>query len=69
MTIGGCTFKFSPFWTVHPTWREAICFIMGYAGDGYNPKDCPTMPVIENVLADGFPMRSVRLKDLTAKAA
>ena len=24
VTIEGCTFKFSPFWTVHPTWCENI---------------------------------------------
>ena len=66
-------------------WREAICFTMGYAGDGYNPKDFPTMPTVENVLVDGFtcekssvavqiagvdgfPMKSIHLKDFTAKA-
>ena len=66
-------------------WREAICFTMGYAGDGYNPKDFPTMPTVENVLVDGFtcekssvavqiagvdgfPMKSIHLKNVTAKA-
>jgi len=35
-------------------WHEGICFTMGYAGDGYNPKDAPTMPVIENILVEDF---------------
>lgn len=65
-------------------WREGICFTMGYSGDGYSPKDIPTIPVIENILVEGFkvegssvavqiegmqgfPMRSICLKDVYAK--